>query len=113
MTSLPSESMGMKSFFVRVSEFQTFSFAGTDDLGSFHSGWVRAGVAMVGIENDRTSRECSSAGNAIEGSLWCDKERNRISSKRWFRNDFVKERRGTNTRGRIYGEVEAKEGIEG
>lgn len=37
----------MKSFFDLVKEFQTFNFAGLEPLGSFHGGWVRAGVAML------------------------------------------------------------------
>jgi hypothetical protein len=47
LTTFPSGSTGTNSFFDRVNEFQTFSFASCDDFGSFHGGWVRVEVAMV------------------------------------------------------------------
>jgi hypothetical protein len=83
---LPSGSIGTKSFFDLVKEFQTFNFAGCADLGSFHGGWVRAGVAILALNTSckgvflKLFLECRS-GELTGVRILRDKERKAITIK--------------------------------
>jgi hypothetical protein len=73
--------MGTKSFFDLVNEFQTFNFAGSFDWGSFHGGWVRAGVAMAALKTSckdgflKLLLERCRSGELVDVRILRDKER--------------------------------------